>query len=554
MRNIVVRSSRVLLTLSGIGILGMVIGYLYFSGIASTDRLFFGFSYEIIYAFSFFLLIIGFFPVLAAGDIDAKKSIKKIYVHLLLLLGLGFIFLIYSFLVYWDRLAPLNPSHTWFDYAIVASILIVFTLSALLFSVQNKERLWNFKILYGVLIIFGFLVLIVSTVAYGGYLDSIIDEGIITWEILLIIAGILLFIGLMPLIINASTNFRDILYKLRIIWLIGLLPGILLLVIAGLINAGFVDSSVFLNIQWEVFYLYGSLLTIILLLFLAGAKNLHETLYKLRAIWLLSFLIGILVVLFSFIVILPTSPDISNIIGSFGLEMYYDVSYMYGIAITIFSLIFICSVVYFETEELVDSSGISGGSDLISDSETTPGEMIAYLEIIQKSNENTINHFKEALREDKFRPRVYETLIKRHQDSNRAMKTKLEKLKSKSPLVSKDEPVSSLFDVALGTKSETPTPPPSSTPTAPPKPTPKGPPMPPKSAPSPPPTTPSVVSPLPTAPSMPSPPPPTPGTTPEKSPQSPLDLIADARSTSIAELRGEMLKELRRLREIFKEE
>lgn len=544
MRNIVVRSSRVLLTLSGIGILGMVIGYLYFSGIASTDRLFFGFSYEIIYAFSFFLLIIGFFPVLAAGDIDAKKSIKKIYVHLLLLLGFGFIFLIYSFLVYWDRLAPFNPSHTWFDYAIVATILIVFTLSALLFSVQNKERLWNFKILYGILILFGFLVLIVSTVVYGGYLDSIIDEGIITWEILLIIAGILLFMGLMPLIINASTNFRDILYKLRIIWLIGLLPGILLLVIAGLINAGYVDSSLFLNIQWEVFYLYGSLLLVILLLFLAGAKNLHETLYKLRAIWLLSFLIGILVVLFSFIVILPTSPDISNIIGSFGLEMYYDVSYMYGIAITIFSLIFICSIVYFETEELVDSSGISGTSDLISESETTPGEMIAYLEIIQKSNENTINQFKEALREDKFRPRVYETLIKRHQDSNRAMKTKLEKLKSKSPLVSKDEPVSSLFDVALGTKSETPTPPPSSTPTAPPKPTPKGPPMPPKPAPSPPPTAPSVPSPLPTAPSVPSTPP----------PQSPLDLIADARSTSIAELRGEMLKELRRLREIFKEE
>ena len=544
MRNIVVRSSRVLLTLSGIGILGMVIGYLYFSGIASTDRLFFGFSYEIIYAFSFFLLIIGFFPVLAAGDIDAKKSIKKIYVHLLLLLGFGFIFLIYSFLVYWDRLAPFNPSHTWFDYAIVATILIVFTLSALLFSVQNKERLWNFKILYGILILFGFLVLIVSTVVYGGYLDSIIDEGIITWEILLIIAGILLFMGLMPLIINASPNFRDILYKLRIIWLIGLLPGILLLVIAGLINAGYVDSSLFLNIQWEVFYLYGSLLLVILLLFLAGAKNLHETLYKLRAIWLLSFLIGILVVLFSFIVILPTSPDISNIIGSFGLEMYYDVSYMYGIAITIFSLIFICSIVYFETEELVDSSGISGTSDLISESETTPGEMIAYLEIIQKSNENTINQFKEALREDKFRPRVYETLIKRHQDSNRAMKTKLEKLKSKSPLVSKDEPVSSLFDIALGTKSETPTPPPSSTPTAPPKPTPKGPPMPPKPAPSPPPTAPSVPSPLPTAPSVPSTPP----------PQSPLDLIADARSTSIAELRGEMLKELRRLREIFKEE
>ncbi len=547
-----------LLTLTGIGILGMLISYLYFSGIASPDRLFFGFNHEVLNAFSFFLLLFVF-PVLSAGDLNTKKSIKKIYVHLLLLFGLGVILFIYSVLVYWERLALFNPSHTWFDYSIVATIIIVFTLSTLLFSVQNRERLWNFKILYAILILIGFLLSVASMIVYGGYIPDI--EGIITWDMLLLIAGLLFFLGFIPLLMYASPNFRGLLRKLRFIWLIGVLGGLITFTLAGLVNAGIIEKSILLNIDWYAFFIFGSFFLAISLLLLAGAKDFYKTLYKLRFLWLITFFIGIILVIFSFVAVLPTSAFVYDAIGSFGLEMYFDISFMYGVAITIFSLIFICSIVYFETEESADSLGLPSASDLISESETTTGEMIAYLEIVQKSNEDIINQFKDALREDKFRPRVYESLIKRYQDSNRAVKTRLEKYKRKSPLVSEEKVVSSLFDEAIGTKPEVTTPAPSTPPVVPPKTTPTVPPMPPKTTPTVPPMPPKTTPPptaMPSAPPsiapMPSVPPPTPGITPEKSPQSPLDLIADARSTSIAELRGEMLKELRRLREIFKEE
>ncbi|MFX0204427.1 MAG: hypothetical protein ACFFDT_00450, partial [Candidatus Hodarchaeota archaeon] len=84
-------------------------------------------------------------------------------------------------------------------------------------------------------------------------------------------------------------------------------------------------------------------------------------------------------------------------------------------------------------------------------------------------------------------------------------------------------------------------------------------PTPPSAPPVPPSQTPPIPSstgapPAPPSASLGVPPPPSPGVTPSQPSESPLDLIADARSTSIAELRGEMLKELRRLREIFKEE
>ncbi|MHA2276674.1 MAG: hypothetical protein ACXAC2_12940, partial [Candidatus Kariarchaeaceae archaeon] len=117
--------------------------------------------------------------------------------------------------------------------------------------------------------------------------------------------------------------------------------------------------------------------------------------------------------------------------------------------------------------------------------------------------------------------------------------------------------------------------PPKPAPSSSPPPTPSGPPIPPGippagvSRPSGPPTPPGLPTPspskAPSPPGMPTPspagPPAPPGAGPPPLPgaQSPgaapgPDVVGSARSTSIAELRGEMLKELRRLRDIFKED
>ena len=94
MRKAVLRSSKVLLTIAGIGILSILVALLYFSGVASSvesgvwSRNILGFNYGILTAFGFFLLSIGVFPVLVVLDANAKKGVKKIYVHLLFLVGI----------------------------------------------------------------------------------------------------------------------------------------------------------------------------------------------------------------------------------------------------------------------------------------------------------------------------------------------------------------------------------------------------------------------------------------------------------------------------------
>ncbi len=243
---------------------------------------------------------------------------------------------------------------------------------------------------------------------------------------------------------------------------------------------------------------------------------------------------------------------------------------MYGVTLSFFSLILIISFLYFQTEEIsgdFQSSDIQAESFL--DLKTTPSEMVAYLEILSKNEAKLVNQFKEAVRDDKFRPRVYESLVKHYEGRLKSYKLKIGSLKKASPGTPQADKVGALFDSVLGeppAKVETPEAP---SPVPVPKPTsakiPSTPPPPPSAPPTPPASTPSPSIPPPTpATSIPAPPPSsiTPPTPPsgeailpqDKLTDSPLDLIADARSTSIAELRGEMLKELRRLREIFKEE
>jgi cytochrome bd-type quinol oxidase subunit 2 len=558
----------VLLTIAGIGIVSMVIALLYFSGVASSvdinaaqlawNRLFFGFNYRILVAFGFFLLLVGLSPVLSVLDTNAKKSVKKFYVHLLFSVGIGIITLIYSFLVYGDYFATFDPYHTWFDYFIIAALLIIVGLSPILFSIQDRERLWNFKLFFALFIIVGLLLLIVSAVTYGRYIDLF---GI-GWEMVFLVSIIMLFLGMVPLLLTASPKFNEILNRLKIIWILGVLIGIVLLIGSYLVFAEIVPSSTVLNIDWLVLLAYGGLLTILTVLPLASTEQLHERIKKFRYIWLVTFLVGFLLVIVSAILVLPTSPEVEGIIGTpLGNEIVgvtWDIFYMYGTILTIVSLIFLCSILYYETKEFSGPEGLLESVEKLPDA--TSSEMVAYLEILSQSNKDLINQFKEAVRADKFRPRVYEKIIKQYQDRNRTITSRIAKFQKTGP-----EEMESLFEVALGdepsqaepsievsapiappaTKAAKSVPPPGP-PTPPPKTTPPKtpPPLPSPGLPIPTPPTPLAASPLPTAPKD----------APSQPTESPLDLIADARSTSIAELRGEMLKELRRLREIFKEE
>ncbi|PWI49646.1 hypothetical protein CEE45_00515 [Candidatus Heimdallarchaeota archaeon B3_Heim] len=559
MRETFVKTSRGLLTLTVIGIFSIVLGFFYYSGVASADRLLIGLDYKILFAFGFYLTIITALPSLSVMDARGKMSVKKIYPHLILLFSISILGIIYSLLVYGGFVTAIDTEITiWFDYFILSGVVFCVSLLPLLFGVRDRERLWNLKFLYLSLIAIGLILEIASMLAYGHYIDDLLTAipliGGTSWDVLFLSGGIFLILGVFPSLISASQRFRSFLDNTRILWLIGVVIGFVIVLLSLLIRIDILESSLVLDTEWYVLYSFGSLLLLSTAAFLSSSRKFSGILDKLKLVWFLTLLIGFFMALMSFMLVLSSSSQVQELLNLSNLDYTFlgyswDVMFMYGTMFSLVSMIFITSVLYFETEEV---SGDFQTSDISTDSfldlKTTPTEMVTYLDILSKNESNLINQFKEALRDDKFRPRVYESLVKHYEGRIKSYKTKIGSLRKAKPGTPEADKVGALFDSVLG---ETPSP----------KAIPKVPsvqsqPVGLPTSPPPPPSTPPVTSPpMPSA----SVPPPSP-TVPEpvmptgQASDSPLDLIADARSTSIAELRGEMLKELRRLREIFKEE
>jgi hypothetical protein len=558
LRETFVKTSRGLLTLTVIGIFTIVLGFLYYSGVASVDRLFLGLDYKILFAFGFYLTIMTALPSLSVMDARGKTSVKKIYPHLILLFSISLLGIIYSLLVYGGFITPIDTEvGTWFDFFLLSGVVFCVSLLPLLFGVRDRERLWNLKFLYIALTLIGLILEILSMLVYGHYIDDLIDSiplvGGTSWDVLFLSGGIFLILGIFPLLISASHGFRNFLDSTRFLWLITVVIGFVLVILSLLISIEILDSNILLDTEWTVIYSFGSLLMLSTAAFLSSSRKFSGVLDKLKFIWLLTLLIGVLMVITSFSLVLSSSSEVQDLLSLANqnytfLGYSWDIMLMFGAVFSFVSIIFMTSVLYFETEEV---SGDFQTSDVSTDSfldlKTTPTEMVTYLEILSNNESNLINQFKEAVRDDKFRPRVYESLVKHYEGRIKSYKTKIGSLRKAKPGTPQADKVGALFDSVLG-----------ETPTA--KPIPKTPTVESKpvglpTSPPPPPSTPPVAPPIPTV-SIPPPSPtiPEPAMPSGQTGDSPLDLIADARSTSIAELRGEMLKELRRLREIFKEE
>jgi hypothetical protein len=300
----------------------MIVALLYFTGVANSvditadpitwSRSLFGFDYRVFIAFGFFLALIGLMPVLVVLDASAKKSVKKIYIHLLLIFGIGILMLIYSALVYGTYLTPFDPLQTWFDYFIIASLLIILGLMPILFSIQNHERLWRLKLFFALFILIGIILEIMSIAIYGQILE-IPEFG---WDILFLFGVIILFLGVVPLVLTAGPNFRENLYRLRIIWILGFLIGIVLVIVSYLVYAGIISESLVLDMDWFGILAFGSLLSLLAIFPLTSVVQLTNILRKLRFIWLITFFLGIISVLISAILILPESPEIEAAIGT----------------------------------------------------------------------------------------------------------------------------------------------------------------------------------------------------------------------------------------------
>jgi hypothetical protein len=568
LRKTVDKSSNILLTFGGIGILVMILGFLYFSGAGGVEgALFYGYNFTILLAFGFYLSLIGFFPVLTSLDGGSKNTVRKFYPHLIILTVIGVILVIYSALIP-HTLAPLDPNHTWFDYYIFGALLFIFGLSPILLAVRDRERIWKFKILLLLVFLVGILLEIASLLIYFEVFE-VIDIEKSMWLPFFLYGSIILFLGMIPLFVGASSSFRNIIHKLRLIWILIAVIGIVVYIIPTIALNFTLPVDVFEYMGYFEYLIFGGLITAFALLLISASDRAFDFIHKLRYFLLLILLLGTIQLILSFILVLPTSEfveisllesiplmTISTFPSTSGWPMFagmtWDVLFVNGIMMTLISIIFICSILFFESEEISVDVGalMTLEDDKLPGIDTTPSEMLTYLEIINKSQVDMLKYFKKAARQDKFRPRVFEALTKQYKDLNKIIQGRITDYRKKAPISAKG-----LFDAALAESAAVPVKEPTTPSVAEVTPTPSVPPIVPPSIPTAPPPIPS------TAPPPPSPSPPMPATVPPSTPtaptpgdQSPLDLIADARSTSIAELRGEMLKELRRLREIFKEE
>ncbi|MFW9778751.1 MAG: hypothetical protein ACFFE8_07840 [Candidatus Heimdallarchaeota archaeon] len=561
MRQIVIRSQKLLVTLASLGVFLMALGLLYWTGMGGTPRVFYGFDYSYLVVFGFFLAL-GYYPALVSLDTGGKNSVRQIYVHLLLLFGLGLLILVYSLLTP-NFLTPLDPRHDWKEYYYFGAIFATFAFATLLLSAQDRWRIWRLKFVYLLIFLIGFLLVIVSLVTKLddfmslGLTDSI-DLDVSMWLNFYLYGTIVMLLGLLPMIISGSPEFRDRMHTLRFLWFLMALIGVILYIIPSI---GFLDDFLGLGILpleivtgfgYWAFLGFGAVFLFLGMLLISSSPQAQGFIQKFRYVFLFILLLGVIQVVIAAIQVLPGSPEVSAILGGQSIldntiqGMTWDVFFINGTVMTLIAVIFLGSIIFFETEHFGGTTpSIGPALDSLPGVKATPSEIRTYLELVTESNKILVANFKEAARKDQFRPRVYEALVKQIQTRDEVVRSRLSRLRRQ--LGDKATSRAAVFDSALGERataietvlSDEPGP-------AAAQPTPRMPPPTPSS--SIPPATPAPTPSIPTPPPAPSTP------APPVSDQSPLDLIADARSTSIAELRGEMLSELRRLREIFKEE
>ena len=477
---------------------------------------------------------------------------------------------------------------------------------------QNYARFW---VIYLLLTFVGFLIALPSIIGMYQLLGSGHVVGSALWSHYFVYALIPFTLGLIPLAYSLSVNdnLKDLLHKFWVVWALIAVIGYLIYVLA-LVDI-FTSINV-LNINGLgrepglAFALPFALLGTVLLV--ASSDETGKSIIKTAfPIWVLVMIGGLVV--FSLNTFLPDVFSTSTygagfLLFLFGAGLSYKaLSYDYVPALPVKPVI--------KAPTPTSFANIKDESALLQ--KATVEEATIYLNIEKKAFENALTQIQNSFRTGKLGQEFYQNIMAGLQQKIASIDQKIVEVKKsskrstrksifeeelgikhppKQPAKPPSSPTPSTAppgppapasttvaptNVAPSTAPPGPPSPPSpGVPPGPPKPpgppsppspgappAPPGPPSPPSPGappappgpPSPPGMPPSPPSPpSPTAPPPPGPtaPPPPPGAFPgaPATSQQPSDVVGTARSTSIAELRGEMLKELRRLRDIFKEE
>ncbi|MHA1167311.1 MAG: hypothetical protein ACTSRU_05780 [Candidatus Hodarchaeales archaeon] len=583
----------VLLSISGITLVllavGSAFGYL-------SEGIFFNLDWRGYLSFSTVPVILGFGFLLSSLSEEEKELHRKMwYLYLLLLLS-GLVMYLIGIIAY-NSLIDGSTQTAWgVEYVFYLLFgLAVTSLGAVLFvsaTSSSREKIWKLRFLWILISITGFVLAIIGIVSYAITPDAASKNLLgIQWYEYLLFSGVPLVLGSVLVLGSRPDDGESLLWKLKYPGFLVFLVGFILLIFAPVvyfIDAQHVDPllSVLCN-DWFAFSLIplGIGLAIIVV---PASEDAQELYSKLKFIFLvlvlggvLSYLIGVLS-LADILALTDLTWDAWVLLGS--VLIFTGIAFIYRISVNEEGGPSALSrpVIY-----KGPAAEVAAPSDksIVSKMKLKPKEQLTYYRIAKNIALYSKEQYKAAKKDGDLSTAAYNTLIakmdeaitkhdkrikaikKRSEKKDRkrlfeqelgisAAKPKVEPAKEKIPGLTTDKPVLEFHEPA---KTTTVSPPPLQRPRVD---------LPSQSS-APPPlqkpkiietsTSPPAVTPVTPRSSIPPPTPVTPPAPITSQPPSPVsgqpaDVVGTARSTSIAELRGEMLKELRRLRDIFKDE
>lgn len=463
----------------------------------------------------------------------------------------------------------------WLDFILIGAILLGTGLSLFLGtlneSIRGKNLIWKFTPLFMIVMLAGLAFILIGA-AFGAEYFTASDLEFLAdykWEELYVI-GLILFIPAISIILaSLPDSTREKLWKMRVIWFVMAISGIIIATMGILATFYVFDQNkmAFENdYTWIELTLYSVPLLVLGLgsLLASAPASSRYRIAKLDPLWV--NLIG-----FGGIILLLDMLRRYEVLDKDLIALFAVLPWGEFVVIGLIPLVIGLSITFStrtgEPTEFadIDVSMVEETSTDPSQISTDPMEQIAYLDISLEATRTSLASLRDKQRKKEISDSFAKKLFGRFSLGEKRLIRMQERVKRESERAdlrrafeaetmpeARKVPKPPAPKTAKGPKAKrkesevTPAPtevPDEPKPAEPPARTP--PPTPPKSRPPPgPPSIPKPSAPPTAAPAAPA--------TPKEA--SLLTKAADTQSTSISELRGEMLKELRRLRDIFKEE
>lgn len=354
------------------GLLLIFIGFLYFtefirhdfaniSNVDLLDNSLWGITYQTLYMFGFYFVIISLLLLLPLMSRDTRNLMSKMNDLWIFISIIGIVVISYSVLVNAHLLLALNSKHSWFDYFILGSILSLIGYNVLIFSIGDFDILNKYSVIFQGLIILG---IILELISFLTYCKLLLGLGIPkpAWEGLFFVGIVPLYFGGLPYSLTKAqqsiTPHKTIPIVLVSCIIIG---GLTYLAPTLAINKIILPMTIFKYNNYFDYLLFATILTLVSIVGIT--LHFHELMRPRSIVWYSIFILGLIQIFISLVLVIsdtyfldlgltPFLEDFPYLNGYSLLGMRWDGFFINGFFTTSLALIIISLILFLEALEL----------------------------------------------------------------------------------------------------------------------------------------------------------------------------------------------------------